>query len=158
MNLSPDPVRRTLLAGMALGTWRPANAQLPASVPASPVTTSLNVNGRIRQERVWTVQSLGESPAAADLPDTPIIAMNGEVRRTLRGYRGVRLSELVPAGDIIAADHSTLKRSYLVARASDGYAALFPGASYTTRTWVLACGCFFPGPETHWVTRKADSP
>jgi hypothetical protein len=43
----------------------------------------------------------------------------------LTGYRGIRLTDLLDRAQIEANSHNEIKRSYVVARAKDGYTVVF---------------------------------
>jgi hypothetical protein len=139
----PNALRRTLIAGMALGNALKADAAETAPAPLnSPVTTLLRVEGRIKNPRTMAPEDLGTSIAAADIEDTPITGHDGATRRILRGYRGIKLIDLVASGDIASSDHNTIKRTYLVATASDGYVAVFSwgelyNATLGAGVWIL---------------------
>jgi len=90
-----------LLAAQALAQERP-----------SSVSTQLSVSGEVERALVLSVEDLGR-----------IAARRG--RAEGGGYAGPRLVDLLEEADIRRDQPRALRRTYVVARATDGYQAVF---------------------------------
>lgn len=78
----------------------------------SLVTTRLEVTGEVRRSLSLSVDDLHA-----------LAQRRGQV--TVRGYGGIRLTDLLEEADIRRDARHALRRTYVVALASDGYQAVF---------------------------------
>jgi len=120
-----DEIRRLIVVGLPLAIPNLANA-LPEKKPLNPDTaTSLSIGGAVRYRTSLPTESLRTSPLIVEMEPVPLTVRNGEVRRTLSGYRGIKLTDLLDQAQFEPSDHNSLKRSYVVARATDDYTVVF---------------------------------
>lgn len=120
-----DESRRLLVASLPLAI--PSFVQAMAlDSQSSPAGISwLFLGGAVRQKGPLSVQSLRASVLAAAVEPVPLTTHSGEIRRTLAGYRGIKLTELLDQAQIELPDYNSLKRSYIVVRARDNYTVVF---------------------------------
>lgn len=86
-----------------------AAALLAAAPPAfAQVSTQLRVGGEVRSELTLDVKQLRQRPLARE-----------------RGYSGVRLVDLLQEAQIREDARHALRRTYVVAMATDGFQAVF---------------------------------
>jgi DMSO/TMAO reductase YedYZ molybdopterin-dependent catalytic subunit len=78
----------------------------------SPVTTRVTIAGEVQRELVLAIEDLRE-----------IGRRRGVVEG--RGYAGVKLTDVLEEADIRRDAHRALRRTYVVAIASDGFQAVF---------------------------------
>jgi DMSO/TMAO reductase YedYZ molybdopterin-dependent catalytic subunit len=101
-----------LCAFAASAAFALATGNSPAQERGSLVTTRIEVTGEVRRPLSLSVEelralALGRGEAAAG------------------GYRGIRLADLLEEADVKRDAAHALRRTYVVARASDGYQAVF---------------------------------
>ena len=89
----------------------PAHAQERASL----VTNQVRITGEVQHELTFTVDNLRSFS-------------KGRVSAAERGYAGVRLTDLLREANIRQDARYALRRTYVVATASDGYQAVFSWA------------------------------
>jgi hypothetical protein len=121
-----DELRRLVVLGLPLSIPALARAEAPTAeaVPATP-PGSLSIGGTVKSPSILRPEELRKSSLVRDVEEIALTKRGGEVKRILRGYRGVRLTELLDSAGIDAPDHNALKRSYVVARAKDDYTVIF---------------------------------
>ncbi|MBA5690219.1 molybdopterin-dependent oxidoreductase [Rugamonas apoptosis] len=108
----------------AFGLGQPALAENKPANPAALVTTSVAVTGAVEHPLHLTVADLRRLPAA-QLGDVPLICQSGANMGKLEHVRGVRLRDLLDQASIAAPGHHDLRKTIVVAKASDGYLAIF---------------------------------
>lgn len=120
-----DELRRLLVVGLPMAIPHIAQAlpAEPATNPASP--SSLSIGGGVKTKATLAAQSLRTSPLLVEMGPVPLTVGSGEVRRTLMGYRGIKLTDLLDQAQFEPSDHNALKRSYVVVRARDDYTVVF---------------------------------
>lgn len=89
-----------------------------------PVSTSITISGLVDKPVTLTLDSLRRMPAQTGGP-VRIIGSSGQVRRTVQSFRGVLLRDLLNRAGIQMANPKEKGKYYVVARATDGYTALF---------------------------------
>ncbi|HEU4845409.1 MAG TPA: molybdopterin-dependent oxidoreductase [Burkholderiaceae bacterium] len=109
-------------AVFALG--QPALAENKPDNPAALVTTSIAVTGAVEHPLQLTVADLRRLPAE-QLGDVPLICQSGADMGKLEHVRGVRLRDLLDQAGIVAPGHDDLRKTIVVAKASDGYLAIY---------------------------------
>jgi hypothetical protein len=119
-----NPQRRLVLAGLLAAGPMLASAHPQGGDSASFVTRKLSIGGRVQQNLELSPEALTSFPVQAPA-EIPIIGRTGEVLRILRGYSGARLSDVLDKAGLLVADLNELKRTVIVASASDGYKAIF---------------------------------
>ena len=85
---------------------------------------SLTIPGQVNQTLVLAVSDLEAFSAKTGGP-VPIISASGETRRIIGTFRAVLLRDLLDRAGIQMANQKEKGRYYVVARATDGYTALF---------------------------------
>ena len=119
-----NPLRRRLLT--LLFTLVPifSCAHTTSPDPATVVTQTLTLGGRDKTGVTLTPESLKAYPVQ-NVPDIAVKNRKGETQRVLKGYNGVKLTDLLDKAALISADPTDFKRTIIVATASDGYKAVF---------------------------------
>ena len=119
-----NPLRRHILAVLlALGpvlAW----AHVTGADPATMVTQTLTVGGRVKIGLTLSPQALKAFPVQAP-PEIAVKGRKGETLRVLKGYSGVKLTDLLDKATLVAPDPNDLKKTIVVAIASDDYKAVF---------------------------------
>lgn len=119
-----NPKRRLIVSGLIAAGPALAFAHPPSGDMTRLVTQGLSIAGRVRQPLNLAVDALREFPAQTPA-EIPLVGRSGETLRVLTGYVGAKLTELLDKSGINAADHNDLKKTIVVATASDGYKAVF---------------------------------
>jgi DMSO/TMAO reductase YedYZ molybdopterin-dependent catalytic subunit len=100
-----------MIAGTALAATLAPGTSL-AQERKSLVTTQVEVTGEVRRKLSLSVEDL-----------RGLAQRRG--RAAAGGYAGIRLTDLLDEADIRQDDRHALRRTYVVARATDGYQAVF---------------------------------
>jgi DMSO/TMAO reductase YedYZ molybdopterin-dependent catalytic subunit len=109
MSVGRTSAFRTMIAWMALAeVLAPAVAQERKSL----VTTRVEITGEVQRKLSLSVEDL-----------RALAQRRGQV--AAGGYGGIRLTDLLEEADIRQDDRHALRRTYVVAVASDGYQAVF---------------------------------
>lgn len=116
--------RRLVLAALAAAVPMRAFGHPASADPSSLVTHSLAIGGRVRESLDLSVATLTSFPMQAP-PAIPIKGRTGEVLRTLKDYTGVRLTDVLDRAALLATSHNDLKKTIVIASASDDYKAVF---------------------------------
>ena len=119
-----NPDRRLILAGLLAFSAKLSHAHPTSGSPASRITETLTVGGRVAHPLALAVGAL-RTFRVEQLADAAVKSRSGETVRWLTGYAGVRLTELLDKAELIAGDHNDLKKTIVVATASDDYKAVF---------------------------------
>lgn len=120
-----DELRRLIVVGLPMAIPHIAQA-LPTEAAANPdAPSSLSIGGAVKNTAILSAESLRASPLLAEIEPIPLTVSGGEVRRTLTGYRGIKLTELLDQAQFEPSDHNSLKRSYAIVRARDNYTVVF---------------------------------
>ncbi|MCY7351257.1 MAG: molybdopterin-dependent oxidoreductase [Cytophagaceae bacterium] len=85
---------------------------------------TLEVKGLVEKTMTLTSEQLGQMPVQEGR-DFKVVSTSGEVRRTLDTYRGVRLSDVLKQAVIQMPSQKDKGKYYVVAKATDGYTAIF---------------------------------
>ncbi len=117
-----NPQRRLFLSGLLAAGPMLAFAHPSGNDPASFVTQKLAVGGRVKQALDLSPEALREFPVQT--PEITIRGRKGETQRTLKGYSGAKLTDILDKSGL-PDEHNDLKKTILVATASDGYVAIF---------------------------------
>lgn len=119
-----NPQRRLILSALLAAGPILAFAHPSGGDPSRLVTHRLTIGGRVRQGLDLSIEALKAFPVQAP-PEIPIIGRNGQTLRTLKNYTGCRLTDLLDKSELLAADHNDLKKTVVIATASDDYKAVF---------------------------------
>lgn len=103
------------------------NAQLAAQA-APPPTTTVNISGNVTQPLSLTVADLQRYPAHAVEYTPPPGADHKTNNEPVRHYTGVLLRDVLAAAKPVENKPRELRRSYVLATASDGYEVVFSWA------------------------------
>lgn len=124
-----DDARRKLVIALplALPFAAPALAETGnAAAPAqSAPPAALVVSGAVRRPMRPGAEELRGSPLTRPLDPIALTNASGVFKRMLDGYRGMKLTDLLDQAQLEAAGHNDWKRTFVVARATDGYTVLF---------------------------------
>jgi len=121
-----DELRRLVMVGLPLAFPRIVRADPPEATGLDPMPISgLAIGGSVQNKTVLSAESLRTSPLAISMEPVPLTVRGGETRRILTGYRGVKLTDLLDQAQIEPSDHNFLKRSFVIARATDDYTVVF---------------------------------
>jgi hypothetical protein len=119
-----DRLRRLIALGMPVAL--PGFAAMASAQPAAVADASvLRITGQVAQAAAFTAPTLLALPAASDVPPIAQTTRDGVVKGTLAGYRGIRLTDLLDKVQVESPDRNSLKRTYVLASATDGYAVVF---------------------------------
>ena len=88
------------------------------------VSKQLTVGGLVKSSITLRADALTGVPFQP-IPDIPLRGRTGELLRTLQGYSGIKLITVLDQAGLIAAEHNDLKKTVIVATATDGYKAVF---------------------------------
>lgn len=117
--------RRLVLSGL-LATAPLLVMAHPTNTPLSSlVTHSLTVGGRVQSKFDLSVEALMKGYPVQAPPQIPIIGRSGETLRLLKGYMGVKLTDVLDKSVLLTGDHNDLKKTIVIATASDDYKAVF---------------------------------
>lgn len=97
------------------------------------VTTTLAVRGNIAIPMSLTVAELGKF-AVHRVDDTRVVRGQGGNAEATRRFAGCRLRDVLDAAKLTERDHHDLRRTIIVATASDGYKAIFSWAELFNTT------------------------
>lgn len=127
-----NPRRRIVLTGLLAAGTQIAFAHSPSGASSTLVTQTLTIGGRVQHRLTLTVEGLRGFPAQT-MPEIPIKGRSGETVRILKGYTGARLIDVLDKAVLVADDHNDLKKTIIIATASDDYKAVFSwGELYNT--------------------------
>jgi hypothetical protein len=116
--------RRFVFIGVVLIAPGFVFAQPPTIDLATLVSQTLAASGQVMSSLSLSVAALKELPNQT-LAEIRVVGKKGEIQRVLKGYVGVRLTDVLDKAGLTSLDHDDLKRTFIVAIASDGYKALF---------------------------------
>ena len=116
--------RRLVLASLLAAVPMLAFAHPEAGDSSRFVSQKLSIGGRVKQSLDLSVEALKDFPVQAP-PEIPIVGRTGEAVRRLKGYTGAKLIDILDKSVLLAADHNDLKKTIIVANATDGYKAVF---------------------------------
>jgi DMSO/TMAO reductase YedYZ molybdopterin-dependent catalytic subunit len=121
-----------------------AVAMLPALAQdkgeARLVTTTLSVRGNVATPLVLTVGDLGRFPVQR-VDDTRVVRAQGSDSALVRQFAGCLLRDVLNAAKLTESGRNDLRRTIIVATASDGYKAVFSWAELFNTT--IGAGAFF---------------
>ena len=115
--------RRILTALLALGPVF-ACAHTAGPEAATLVTQTLTLGGRDKAGITLSPEALKSNPVQSP-PDIAVKNRKGETQRVLKGYKGVKLIDLLDKAAPVSTDPNDFKKTIVVATDSDGYNAVF---------------------------------
>ena len=101
-----NPQRRLFLSGLLAAGPMLAFAHPSGNDPASFVTQKLAVGGRVKQALDLSPEALREFPVQT--PEITIRGRKGETQRTLKGYSGAKLTDILDKSGL-PDEHNDLK-------------------------------------------------
>jgi DMSO/TMAO reductase YedYZ molybdopterin-dependent catalytic subunit len=116
-------LRFIAVAALAVSAFSIAPAALSQEKPRL-LTTRVEVTGAVQRAQSLAADDLR---AIAARNDGLVLAASypGDFPQAYRGYAGVRLTDVLNEADIRTDQRNALRRTYVVATASDGYKAVF---------------------------------
>jgi len=113
---------KTALAQLALVIFSVSGAA--AQEKPRLLTTHVDVSGEVQHNLSLNVEDLR---ALAARKGGPIVATKvaSELPQAYRDYTGMRLTDVLEEAGILREERHALRRTYVVATASDGYKAIF---------------------------------
>jgi len=154
MRRAAAPWRNVVLAAIVALVAMPTHA-LDERAP-SRVTTALAVRGNVATPLSLSVADLGKFPVQR-VEDTRVVRGQGGASETARHFAGCLLRDVLNAARLTEGDRNDLRKTIVVATASDGYKAFFPGPSCTTRRSATASWSSTNGMARGSATTKAAS-
>jgi len=102
-------------------------AHTAAAAEPSLVTTTLAVRGAVAMPLSLSVADLGKFPVHR-VDDTRVVRAQGGASEAARQFAGCLLRDVLNAAKLTESDRLDLRRTIIVATASDGYKAVFSWA------------------------------
>ncbi len=93
--------------------------------PARYVTTTVSIGGNVERNLELTVDDLKRLPVRQIVERRNVSGAGGAATDSTRRLTGVLLRDVLDAAGLIERRRSDLRRSYVVASASDGYSVVF---------------------------------
>jgi DMSO/TMAO reductase YedYZ molybdopterin-dependent catalytic subunit len=121
--VSLDYLRNIAAACAALALLALPVCARPAA-NAKPVTNEIRITGNVEHGLTLSVDALRRLPAQ-HVEDRRAVGVPGSVTETVRRYTGCRLRDVLDAAVLTEKSPRDLRRSYVVASASDNYAVVF---------------------------------
>lgn len=100
------------------------SAHYVATTLAQQPSATLELSGLVDRPTTLTIDSLRAMPVQTGGP-VDIVSSSGQVRKAIRSFRGVVLLDLLNKAKIQLPNQKEKGRYYIVARGTDGYAAVF---------------------------------
>ncbi len=120
-------LRNSILAGslfMAALLPASANAHEPSGDISRYVSQSVSISGVVEKPLVLTVEDLQKFPTQ-QIKELAITRQHGGVADKLENLKGVRLSDLLDKAVIISRDHNDVKKTIIIATATDDYKVVY---------------------------------
>ena len=118
---------------VALAAWSVLPEHAAAEPDESRVTTTLAVRGNVAKPMTLSVAELGEFPVHR-VDDTRVVRAQGGASEAKRQFTGCLLRDVLDAAKLTENDRHDLRRTIIVATASDGYKAIFSWAELFNTT------------------------
>ncbi len=94
------------------------------SLLAQNQSTQIKLTGLVSRPLTVTIDSLRQLPQKAGGPIN-IVGSTGQVRRVIKSFKGVLLRDLLDRAGVALSNPKEKGKYYVVARATDGYTAVF---------------------------------
>jgi DMSO/TMAO reductase YedYZ molybdopterin-dependent catalytic subunit len=120
------------------------------------VTTSVIVSGAVENALTLRVEDLRSFGPSQTAELTMLSQSSTSPGRQVR-LKGVRLRDILVKAGVLSRNHNDVKKTVVVATASDGYKWCFRGASCSIRRSATASWCFSNGTASRWPMRRAAS-
>ena len=120
------------------------------------VTTTLSVRGNVATPLVLTVGELARFPVQR-IDDTRVVRAHGSDNALVRQFAGCLLRDVLNAAKLTESGRNDLRRTVVVATASDGYRRSFRGLSFSTARSVMVSLSSTSGTARRWATTKVAS-
>lgn len=115
---------RILIASLLCLLATPVLAHGPTGDTSKYVTRSVTVSGAVKNKLNLTVPELKKLPVVT-VKDIPITNHHGVTVRRLKNVKGVKLKDILAKAVPTAPGHNDLKKTVVVATASDDYKVVF---------------------------------
>ncbi|MFT4089807.1 MAG: molybdopterin-dependent oxidoreductase [Asticcacaulis sp.] len=102
----------------------PVLAHGPTGETKKYVSRAITVSGAVKNTLTLSVTDLKKLPVVT-VNDIPITNHHGVTVRRLKNVKGVKLKDILNKAVLIAPDHNDLKKTVVVATASDDYKVVF---------------------------------
>ncbi len=119
-----NPLRRRILTLLLCLGPVLAFAQPTGTDTSSLVTQTLTISGRVKIGLTLTPEALKAYPIQ-NPAEIVVKGRKGETLRVLKGYSGIKLTDLLDKATLVEAAPNDLKKTIVVAIASDDYKAVF---------------------------------
>jgi DMSO/TMAO reductase YedYZ molybdopterin-dependent catalytic subunit len=114
-------------AWLALAVMAALPSFAAAEGDAGQVTTTLSVRGKVAHSLALSVADLARFPVQR-VDDTRVVRGQGGASEAARHFSGCLLRDVLNAARLTEGDRHDLRRTIIVATASDGYKAVFSWA------------------------------
>ena len=118
---------------VALAAWTILPAHAADERDGSRVTTTLVVRGNVAMPMQLLVGDLGRFPTHR-VDDTRVVRAQGSASEATHQFTGCLLRDVLNAAKLTESDRHDLRRTIVVATASDGYKAVFSWAELFNTT------------------------
>ncbi|MFZ6679109.1 molybdopterin-dependent oxidoreductase [Undibacterium sp. Tian12W] len=88
------------------------------------VSQTLSITGAVEKPLTLTVEDLKKFPIQ-QINELPLTRQNGANAGKLENFKGVRLRDLLDKATVIARDHNDVKKTIIIATATDGYKVVY---------------------------------
>ncbi|MFZ6647818.1 molybdopterin-dependent oxidoreductase [Undibacterium sp. TJN25] len=115
---------RALLLSAAATFCGHALAAGNGNEPSKLVTDSITVSGNVENKLVLKVEDLRAFPPQ-QISEVQLLGRGGANMGKLSNVKGVRLRDILEKAVVIAKDHNDVKKTVIIAAASDGYKVVY---------------------------------
>jgi len=88
------------------------------------VSQTLSISGAVEKPLMLTVEDLQKFPTQ-QISELPLTRQHGGNAGKLENFKGVRLRDLLDKAVVIARDHNDVKKTIIIATATDGYKVVY---------------------------------
>jgi DMSO/TMAO reductase YedYZ molybdopterin-dependent catalytic subunit len=92
--------------------------------PSEFVTENISISGNVEQKLTLRVDDLKKFPPQ-QVGKMPVICQSGANKGNIESLKGVLLRDILEKAKVISLDHNDVKKTIIIASASDGYKAVF---------------------------------
>jgi DMSO/TMAO reductase YedYZ molybdopterin-dependent catalytic subunit len=125
--------RYCALVAVAVAAWAVLPVHAADERDGSRVTTTLAVRGNVAKPMTLSVTDLGRFPVHR-VDDTRVVRAQGGASEAARQFAGCLLRDVLDAAKLTEIDRLDLRKTIIVATASDGYKAIFSWAELFNTT------------------------
>ena len=114
--------RALILSALVLGG--PAFAAHPVDDASPYVTQSITISGAVEHPLTLGVDDLRKFPPHK-VGELPMVCQSGAKLGQMENLKGVLLRDILEQAKVLSKDHNDVKKTILIATASDGYQVVF---------------------------------